>query len=66
MQARAAHDLVHQERRPGHVAEVFQQDDEEEQDQDLRQEHQNTTDPGDHAVCDEVLDQTVGQTLAYQ
>ena len=45
VQAGAAHDAVHQERGARHVAEVFQQQDEEEQDQDLRQEHQTLPTP---------------------
>ena len=50
MQADAAHDAVHQERGARHVAEVLEQQDEEEQDQDLRQEHDDAADAGDHAV----------------
>ena len=44
------HQLVHQERRPGHVAAVFEQRDEQEQDHDLRQEDEHPADAADHAV----------------
>ena len=60
VQAGAAHDPVHQEGRAGHVAEVLQQDDEEEQDQDLRQEDDHAADAGDHPVLEEAVQQ-VGQ-----
>ena len=49
-QPAARHQLVHQERRPGHVAAVFQHGDEGEQDHDLRQEHQHAADAFDDAV----------------
>ena len=42
MQPGAAHDAVHQERRPRHVAEILQQQDEQKQDDDLRQETTTT------------------------
>ena len=66
VQAGAAHDAVHQERRARHVAEVFQQQDEQEQDQDLRQEHQHAADAGDHAVLDEALQQAFRQRVVRQ
>ena len=66
MQTRAAHDLVHQERRARHVAQVFEQQDEQEQDQDLRQEHQHAADAGDDAVLDEALQQPFRQRVMRQ
>ena len=60
LQAGARHHPVHQERRPGHVAEVLEQDDEEEQDHDLRQEHQHAADAGDDPVRQQALQQARG------
>ncbi len=40
MQPGAAHDAVHQKCGPRHVAEILEQQNEEEQGQDLRQENQ--------------------------
>ncbi|MNQ57346.1 hypothetical protein D3C85_714980 [compost metagenome] len=60
MQPRPAHDLVHQEGCTRHVAEIFQHDDEEEDDQNLRQEDQNAANPADQAVDDQALQQAVG------
>ncbi len=47
------HQLVHQEGGADHVAGRFQQEDEEEQDQDLRQEDDDRADAADHAVDDQ-------------
>ncbi len=44
MQAGAAHDAIHQERRARHVAEILQQQDKQEDDHDLRQEHDDAAD----------------------
>ena len=63
VQAGAAHDAVHQERRARHVAEVFEQQDEQEQDQDLRQEDDHAADAGDHPVLDEALQQAGRQRV---
>ena len=65
MQPGAAHDAVHQEGRARHVAEVFQQQDEQEQDEDLRQEHQNAADAGNHAVLKETLQQPGRQLVSW-
>ena len=54
VQPRPAHDLVHQERRAGHIAAIFQHDDEQKQDQDLRQKDQHAANPGDHPIHDQV------------
>ena len=59
VQAGAAHDAVHQEGGARHVAEILQQEDEQEQDQDLGQEDQHAADARDDAVLDEALHQTL-------
>ena len=61
VQPGAAHDAVHQERRPRHVAEILQQQDEQEQHQDLRQEHQHRADAADQPVAHEAAQQPVRQ-----
>ena len=66
MQSRPAHDAVHQEGRARHVAHVFQQQNEQEQDQDLRQEHDHAADAGDDAVLDEALQQAGRQRVMRQ
>ena len=53
------HQLVHDKRRPGHVAAVLHQGNEQVQDHDVRQEHQYAADPGDHAVDQQVLQPAV-------
>ena len=52
-QADAVHQPVHQEGGADHVAGAFEQQDEEEQDQDLRQEDDDRADAGDGAVDDQ-------------
>ena len=52
-QADAVHDPIHQKGRADHVAGAFEQQDEEEQDQDLRQEGDDRADAGDRAIDDE-------------
>ena len=49
-----AHQPIHQERRARHVAGVFQQADEQEQQQDLRQKHDHRADARDDAVDEQV------------
>jgi hypothetical protein len=49
-QADAGHQPVHQEGRAHHVAARFQEEDEQEQDEDLRQEHDDRANPAQHAV----------------
>ena len=65
MQAGAAHDAVHQEGGARHVAEILQQEDEQEQDQDLRQEDQHAADARDDAVLDEALQQARRQRRVH-
>ncbi len=60
MQAGAAHDAIHQEGRARHVAQILEQEDEEEQDHDLRQEHDHAADTADQTVLQEALQQ-IGQ-----
>jgi hypothetical protein len=66
VQAGAAHDAVHQEGRACHVAEVFQHQDEEEQDHDLRQEHDHAANAGDEAILEEALEQLRQRRRLYQ
>ena len=66
MQPGATHDAVHQERRPRHVSEIFQEQDEQEDDDDLRQEHDDAADPGNHAILKEALHQARGQRVVHQ
>ena len=66
MQAGAAHDAVHQERGARHVAEVFEQQDEQKQNQDLRQEHDHAADAGDHPVLQEALQQSGRHQVVHQ
>ena len=66
MQAGPAHDPVHQKGRPGHIAGIFQQDDEEKQDQDLWQEDQDTAHPGNHPVDHQVTPPALGQDMTNQ
>ncbi len=47
------HEPVHQEGGADHVAGAFEQQDEEEEDEDLRQEGDDRADAGDRAVDDE-------------
>ena len=54
LKADPAHDAVDDERRARHVAHVFQQVDQREQDDDLRQKHEYRADSGDDAVCPEI------------
>ena len=61
MQTGEAHDPVQQERSPRHVAHVFEQDDEQEQDHDLRQEDEDAADPCDHAVANQTFEEAIGQ-----
>ena len=51
---------VHQERRADHVAARLEHEDEEEQDQDLRQEHDHRTDAFDHAIDQQRAEQRIG------
>ncbi len=59
----ATHQFVHEEGRAGHVAHVFQNDDEQEQDHDLRQKDHDIADAGDDAVADQALQDTVRQRM---
>ena len=52
----AVHQAIHDERRAGHVAGVFQQRQHEEQQADLRQEHQHAADAADQPVGDEAVE----------
>ena len=61
MQPDAAHDAIHQERCSRHIAEIFEHQDKEEQDDDLRQEHDDAANPGNHAVLHEALQQAIRQ-----
>ena len=61
VQPGAAHDPVHQEGGPGHVAEIFEQQDEQEQRQDLRQEDEDAADPGDDPVTDKAQQPSLGK-----
>jgi hypothetical protein len=63
VQPGAAHDAVHQEGCARHVAEIFQEQDEQEDDDDLRQEHDDAADAGDHPVLQEALQQPRGQRV---
>ena len=54
LQARLGHHPVHQERRPRHVPDALQQRDHQEQQGDLRQEHEHPADPADERPGDEV------------
>jgi hypothetical protein len=54
VQSHAAHQPVHQKRRARHVAAVFQERDEEEEQEDLRQEDEHAADAGDDAVGEQV------------
>ena len=55
MQADLAHQAVHEEGRARHVAGVFQQADEEEKQQNLRQEDDDRADALDDAVDEQVV-----------
>ena len=55
MQSGAAHDPVHQEGGPGHVAGILKQQDEYEEEQDLGQEDQDGANAGDQSVDDKTL-----------
>ena len=48
-------ELVHDDRDAGHVASAFEYGKQEEQNHDLRQEHQHPADAGEHAVDDQTL-----------
>ena len=54
VQADAAHQPVHDERRARHVAGVFQQADEEKENQNLRQETEHAADAADDAVGEQI------------
>ncbi len=47
------HDPIHQKGRPDHVTGAFEQQDEEEEDQDLRQEGDDRADAGDCTIDNE-------------
>ena len=64
MQANPAHQAVHQEGCPGHVAGVFQQADEEEEQADLREENHHRPDTGDSASGDQVVEIARGHARA--
>ena len=61
VQAHAVHQLVHDESGAGHVASVFQNGDEEEEDQDVRQERTDPSHPGDDAIDEQIFDDAVWQ-----
>ncbi len=53
-----AHHPVGQQRCSGHVADSFEQADDQEQQGDLRQEHEHAADPTDHAVGQELTERS--------
>ena len=57
----AAHQAVEQEGRARQVARLLEHQDEEEQDQDLRQEHEHAADAGDDAVDQQAAQRALGQ-----
>ena len=61
MQPGAAHDPVHEKGGAGHVAEIFEQQDEQEQRQDLRQEDEDAADPGDDAITEKAQQPSLGK-----
>jgi hypothetical protein len=61
VQAGAPHDAIHQERGAAHVAEVFKQQNEQEQDQDLRQEHNDAADTRNQTILNEALQKACRQ-----
>ena len=65
VQADAQHELVHQKRRPRHIARRLERENEREQDHDLRQEHDDTADARDNAVGDEALEPPVTKRCAH-
>ncbi len=60
LQTRAGHHPVHEERGAGHVPDGFEQRDEQEQQHDLREEHQGCPHPADDAVADQARQRGVG------
>jgi hypothetical protein len=64
------HDAVHQVGDPRHVARVFHQPDEEEEQQDLRQKHHDRTRAADHALHDQLREEAgaehSGDLLAHE
>ncbi len=65
MQADVVHQLVHDERGPGHVPAVLKQRDREEEQHDLRHEDQHAAHPADDAVHDQRLKRPVGQHACH-
>src|SRR5690606_4270695 len=61
-----AHVAVHDERRPRHVAAVFQDADGQEEDGDLRDEHHHAPHAGDDPVDDEAAQVARGEQRADQ
>ena len=61
----AAHQPVEQKRGARQVAAVFEQQDEQEQDQDLRQEYQHAAGALDHAIDQQALQRTRGHAGAH-
>lgn len=66
MQSDPAHDAVHHEGAAGHVAGIFEEAEEEEQQDDLGEEHEHGADAGDHTVYDEVLQGAGGYDLGHE
>jgi hypothetical protein len=66
VQSGPAHDPVHQERRARHVSEILEQQDEQENDDDLRQEHDHAADARDHPVLQEALHEAGGQGVVNE
>ena len=57
---------VEQESGARQIAGVLEQQDEEEQNDDLRQEHQDAADARQHAVDQQILEQAVRQAASIQ
>ena len=64
VQADLAHQAVHEERRARHVAGVFQQANEAEEQQNLRQEDDDRADAGDDALHEQVVQVAGGHAVA--
>ena len=56
MQPDARHEAVHYKRGTGHVATAFQDVDEEEEEQDLRQKNDDAAEAGQHAIGEKIVE----------
>jgi hypothetical protein len=62
-QVHVAHQVIEQERHTRHVARTLEQEDEQEDDHDLRQEHQHPARTGDHPIDQQAAQRSLGHLL---